>query len=626
METSVPTEIRPAQRLQLTLEDFGALGECLAHCGEVPVYVFGGIPGEEVVVEVVRRRRSYVAARVVEVIKPSPHRVTPPCPYFWPCTGCQWQHIAYSYQLEIKQRAIQKALQEVPDLSDVAVNPTVPSPQPFHYRNHARLTVGPQGAVGFVNRVTREFVRIDQCLLMHSWINETLMKLQGRCAETTQLSVRYGANTGEWLVQPRLKNLQVGLASGQKHYSESVLGKRFRIGSPSFFQVNTEAAERMVQHIAEKLQLSGRELLVDAYAGVGTFAILLSPRAGRVVAIEESASAVEDARSNATGLYKVELLQAKTEEALATFPRRPDAVILDPPRAGCHPTALEALGRLAPLRVVYVSCDPEALARDLTVLVRGPFHIEEVQPFDLFPQTHHVECIVTLSLKGPTPPSDTLVLASASPRRQDLLQALGVPFRTLPSEGQEAPREDGETPEAYASRLALQKAQQVAARIGQGLVLGADTVVVLDDQVLGKPHSPQEAQDMLKALAGRTHRVITAVAVGNAATGGWRMAHQVTQVTMRPYTVQEMDAYIGAGGPFDKAGGYAVQDPVFRPVERVEGCYLNVVGLPLCTVADLMQQFGLRPRPQPGWEPPGNCPACRAIAASPDPTADGGGQ
>ena len=156
----------------------------------------------------------------------------------------------------------------------------------------------------------------------------------------------------------------------------------------------------------EGLGLSGSELVVDAYAGVGTFAILLAPYAGRVIAIEESASAVRDAqenflRANLENAGTVQFLQGKTEEALGKIEERPDGVVLDPPRAGCHRNALEALVRLSPRRVVYVSCDPDTLARDLKILCQGPFRLEGVQPVDMFPQTHHVECIASLSCASP---------------------------------------------------------------------------------------------------------------------------------------------------------------------------------------------------------------------------------
>ena len=200
----------------------------------------------------------------------------------------------------------------------------------------------------------------------------------------------------KWLIQPTLQSLDISIDSGQSHYEDELLGRRFRIASPSFFQVNNRQAARLVELVRERLRLAGGEMLVDAYAGVGTFAALLSPSVGRVIAIEESAAAIRDAEVNVAGLDNVALVKGRTEEVLAGLTEAPDAVILDPPRAGCHPDALKALAELAPSRVVYVSCDPATLARDLRLLCQGPFELREVQPIDMFPHTYHIEAVATL--------------------------------------------------------------------------------------------------------------------------------------------------------------------------------------------------------------------------------------
>ncbi|MDE2823101.1 MAG: hypothetical protein OXK79_06310, partial [Chloroflexota bacterium] len=205
-----------------------------------------------------------------------------------------------------------------------------------------------------MNRITRRFVQTDECMLMTPGINRLADDLKGRAQETSQLSVRYGINTNEWLIQPKLKSDDIALESGQSHYTEKLLGREFRIASPSFFQVNTEQAERLAEVVGETLELSGRESVVDAYAGVGTFAILLAGSAKRIIAIEESAAAIRDAAANASGIENVEFIEGKTEDVLGSMEVRPDAVILDPPRSGCHPTVLETLVRLAPDRTVYV--------------------------------------------------------------------------------------------------------------------------------------------------------------------------------------------------------------------------------------------------------------------------------
>ncbi len=579
------------QKLRLRLDSWGRLGEAMARVDGRPIFVAGGIPGEEVIAEVVGERRRRLAARVVEVITPSPHRASAPCPYFGPCTGCQWQHVDYNAQLGMKRDAVVDALERVGGFSQAPVAPTLPSPDRYGYRNHARFTIGPGGSLGFVNRESRQMVPIDNCMLMHPGVNGILAQLQGRCAETTQLSVRYGVNTGDFLVQPPLTNPAVPIPTGQKRYVESLRGRRFRVASPSFFQVNVRQMDNLVELVGAALGLSGSELIVDAYAGVGTFALLLAPRAGRIIAIEESPAAVEDARDNASGDPKVEFMQGRTEDALAQLDEQPHGVILDPPRKGCHPSVLKALDRLRPAKVVYVSCDPATLARDLKVLCQRAFHLESVQPIDMFPQTHHVECVATLR---PRRAVEGLILASSSPRRRDLMESLGPPLKVAPPNIPETVA--GDSPQDTVRRLALAKAQAVAARLPNpppgSPIVGADTLVVCDGVPLGKPKNPAEAVDMLKRLRGRRHTVITGVAVIDPNDGASVTGSRETAVTLPPCSDLEIDRYVASGAALDKAGGYGLQDEPFHSGAEVEGCRANVVGLPLCALADLLGQLG----------------------------------
>ncbi|MBI4198405.1 MAG: septum formation protein Maf [Chloroflexi bacterium] len=575
------------QWLRLTLSGMGRLGEALAEAEGKPIFVFGGIPGEEVVAEVIAERRRYVTAEVVEVLTPSPHRVHAPCPSFGACTGCQWQHIAYPHQLELKRQAVAEALKRVGGLLGVEVRPTLPSPQEFGYRNHARFTVGRrEGVLGYVHRERRRYVEVQACMIMDPWINEAMGKLRGHCAETSQLAVRYGTRSGSWLIQPALSDPGLALTTGQKHYTEVVNGVPFRVASPSFFQVNTPQAECMADLVKEALALTGKEVVVDAYAGVGAFAALLAPYARTSIAIEESSSAIADAQVNLASFQNVSILKGKTEELLGQLEPLVDAVVLDPPRVGCQPEALAALARLAPARVAYVSCDPETLARDLKVLCHGPFQVAWVQPLDMFPQTYHVEAVALLTLKAGYP----ITLASSSPRRRSILHKAGLAFPVMPPQAEESPPQG--KPAEHVQQVALAKAKEVAGRLTRGLVLAADTAVVDDDLVLGKPKGDAEAMAMLRSLRGRRHQVMTGVAVVDVASGQAACDVEVSWVVMRDYSDAEAQAFVDSGAAADKAGAYAVQDPVFRPTESVEGCYLNVVGLPLCLAVKLLRRMG----------------------------------
>ena len=404
-----PSASGPPEFAEFVLGPMNDLGDTTTTFEGSTINVGGGIPGERVVARIHRyrrRRKPIVSGVVVQVLRPSRYRVQTRCGYCGPCSGCQWQHIDYSHQLELKREAVARQLRRYDRLSAVDVRDTVSTPQQFYYRNHARFTVRRGGQLGFSNRITRRFVRIEHCMLMDPSINEALVEFQDKAAETTNMSVRVGVNTGERLIQPTFQNPDIRIASGQTHYTEKMSNHRLRVASPSFFQVNTPQAERMVHMVREGLRLSGDDVLVDAYAGVGVFAILLAQSVSKSVAIEESAAAIVDAKANALGVPNIEFVQEKTEDALGGLGERfglrgkDTAIVLDPPRVGCHPRAIASLVSLAPSRVAYVSCDPPSLARDLDQLTAGGYEVESVQPVDMFPQTYHVESVTILELSG----------------------------------------------------------------------------------------------------------------------------------------------------------------------------------------------------------------------------------
>jgi len=395
-EKTRAVDTREAEKLRLSLTGMafegGAIGR---HDGQV-VFVTYGIPGEEAVVEIERRSKDYLMGRVVEVLSPSPHRVEAPCPYYGSCGGCQWQHIDYPFQVELKGRIVGEQLRRIGKFEEPPVAATVTAEERWHYRNHARFSTDRQGQLGFVSLLRRRFVRIDHCRIMHPWINGVLERLQGKCAGLHQVAIRYGVRTEQALIHPSLKEIDDSIPSGQTSYEEELLGKRFRISGASFFQVNSRQAEVLIEVVREKLALAQDQLLLDAYAGVGTFAVLLAPYVKRVIAIEESPAAVADAVINQAGIKNIVFYQGKVEQILPELRQRPQAAILDPPRVGCHPDVIAAVLKRPPARLVYVSCDPATLARDLRALCQGGYRLQEVQPVDMFPQTFHIESVATL--------------------------------------------------------------------------------------------------------------------------------------------------------------------------------------------------------------------------------------
>ncbi len=379
---------------QLELLDFDELGEATAYFEGAPVSVPAGIPGEVVTAELWTRRRGGHLGLIRSVDRPAPARVAAPCPYFGECGGCRWQHVAYPAQLAYKQGIVRRALARV-GLGEVAVAAPIGMPEPWHYRNHARFSVR-WGNPGYMRLTTHHFLPVERCLIVHPRIVEVLQACIGKLPRLHQLAVRVGVRTGELMVNPALPGLDLPFETGQPHLHEVIAGHRFRISGPAFFQVNTAQAERLVLWLRERLALTGSERVIDGYCGVGMIGICLSDRAREVVGIEESSAALKDAAVNAAGLGNIRFVLGKTEAMLASEAPGADVLILDPPRCGCHPDVLRAALAARPGRLAYVSCDPASLARDLRVLVDGGYRISAVQPFDMFPQTQHVETVVLL--------------------------------------------------------------------------------------------------------------------------------------------------------------------------------------------------------------------------------------
>lgn len=375
----------------------GRGGEATGVVDGQKVYAAFGIPGERVALEVWERKQDRVWGRVTGVLRASPDRVPPRCSYFGVCGGCQWQHVTYERQLELKRQMVAACLTDGAGFIDPPVMPTLPAPAAYGYRNHGRFSIGRRyGELGFTTHYRHRFMRVDHCPIMHPRINDVLAASQ-RHARGHQLAVRVGAHTGDVLVLPRQDAPDLPYASGQTELEEELLGRRYRISAAAFFQVNTLQAERLIETVRAALDPGPEDVLLDLYCGVGTFGVALAPLVRRVIGIEESAAALKDARYNARDLANVAFLAGRTEEVLPAILEPVSAAIVDPPRIGCRIEALEALLRLAPRRLIYVSCEASTLARDLRVLAEGGFTLRSVQPVDMFPQTYHVETVSLLT-------------------------------------------------------------------------------------------------------------------------------------------------------------------------------------------------------------------------------------
>lgn len=399
-------DLKPGDNFQITLGAINDAGDTVAEIDGAPVIVAGGLPGEVVIAEVQKKFPERIAAIVSQVLEPADERIEPECKYFLTCSGCQWQHVSYAHQLQLKRERVQREIANYENLSGVEVDLTVKSEKRLKYRNHGRFTIGKyedSGEVGYKNAVTRQFVRIEECLLMDEKVNDTIALVQDKMEGQTQMSVRVGVNTDSMLVQPNMEIPGLDLVTGVQHYEEEVRGSRFTVAASSFFQVNTGQLSCAVDEVRELLELVGEEVLVDAYCGVGVFAVLMSPYVKRVIGIEESASAIEDANRNLNGATNIEFIQGKTENVMADWQDADsvDVLLLDPPRVGCHPDVLESVKKLQPKKVLMISCEPAAMARDLNLMCEGGMYkLDTVRPVDMFPQTRHVETISMLSFQG----------------------------------------------------------------------------------------------------------------------------------------------------------------------------------------------------------------------------------
>lgn len=396
---------RPLEPVEVECTGFTTGGRAV---GKAPdgrtVFVEYALPGERVIAEITAQHPTYLEACAITVLRPSPERVEPPCEYFGRCGGCQLQHASYPEQLRLKTEVVAEQLRRIGrfEATEVAalVRPMIGMDDPWGYRNHLRFTVRRDGDVGYMLRGTHRFLRVDYCEIAHPRVNEVLRRVQGNTIVAHQLAVRIGENTGDAMIQPKIDwrpgHRAAHVESGQKTYRESLNGVRYQISGPAFFQVNTRQAERLVAIAVAHVLDAAPHVVVDAYAGVGTFAGQLAGKVHQVVTIEESAAAGVDAEVNLAQFENVTRITGKVEALLPGMTPEPDVVIIDPPRAGLFPAVIEAILASAARRVVYVSCDPSTLARDLRLFVDGGFAISEVQPVDMFPQTQHIECVVAL--------------------------------------------------------------------------------------------------------------------------------------------------------------------------------------------------------------------------------------
>jgi 23S rRNA (uracil1939-C5)-methyltransferase len=404
--------------LTIRLEKLVYGGDALGRISEGrAAFVPFGLPGELVKVRVVDEKPGHVRAELVEVLEASPERITPRCKHFGVCGGCSYQQLSYPAQLGYKTEILRDQLLRIGKIPDPPLEPAVPSPLEWNYRNNVQFHLTPEGKLGYFRANGRGVFPITECHLPEAALNLLWPNLEfDPNLGLERLTLRLGLNADSLLVlessNPELPELELetGLSvvhqtgddlvvmAGESALNITVKERMFLVSAASFFQVNTAMAGKMVDHLLEHLPVSPGTILLDIYCGVGLFSAFFAERVGRLIGIELSPSACEDFATNLDEFNNVELYEAPAEIVLPALNVTPNVAIVDPPRAGLDKRALQALLAMGPQRIAYVSCDPSTLARDLARFIAGGYRLVHVTSFDLFPQTYSIESISILEI------------------------------------------------------------------------------------------------------------------------------------------------------------------------------------------------------------------------------------
>ena len=451
-----PFKVNDIVEMQIT--GLGSSGEGVGKAQGFTVFVKGALPGETVKVKLFQVKKSYASGNILSVEQASSQRVEPPCPYYKTCGGCQLQHLSYEGQLAVKRRQVQDALERIGHIEGCEVLPVIGMANPWHYRNKMQFPVAKtQGEIqiGCYAALTHNVIDIDDCIIQKQ-ANNKIMQVVRRWMQQFNIAA-YDENTGKGVVRhvmgrvgvktgdvmaviitacydiphagelvTMLKREVGGLKSivqninkkrtniimGSKNrvlYGKSTIkdklgNLKFSISPLSFFQVNSEQTEKLYATALDFASLRGGETVIDCYCGTGTISLYLAQKAGKVYGIEIVEPAIKDANANAAA-NNISNAQFICGDAAVEMPAllakgvKPDVVLLDPPRAGCDKKVLAAIAEVKPHKIVYVSCNPASLARDMAFLTEHGYKATKAQPVDMFPMTHHVETVAEMVIK-----------------------------------------------------------------------------------------------------------------------------------------------------------------------------------------------------------------------------------
>lgn len=443
--------VKKNETITLKFEDLTHEGSGVGKVNGYPLFVPNALPGEEATIKVVKANKNFGFGKVLELMKESPDRVAPLCDVF--CNGCGLQHMSYRLQLEMKQNQVQRVMKKVAHLEHVPVHSIIGMDEPIHYRNKVQIPVGEKNGrliTGFYQKRSHRIMEnTETCVTHNNVINDVVKSVrdiadrlgipaydeENHRGVLRHIVVRTGQATNEIMVvlvtrtekvpeqdtiveelttaYPAIKSVmqnvndertnvilgkKTKLLWGEKYIYDRIGDLTFAISAKSFYQVNPVQTKTLYDKALEYAQISPKDIVIDAYCGIGTISLFLAERARKVYGIEVVPGAIDDAKDNAriNGITNSEFYVGEAEKVMPWWKMQgldPDVIVVDPPRKGCDEELLKAMIDMQPKRIVYVSCNPSTLARDLRILEDGGFATKEVQPVDMFPQTEHVECV-----------------------------------------------------------------------------------------------------------------------------------------------------------------------------------------------------------------------------------------
>lgn len=451
--------VQKNEYIDVVFEDLTHDGAGVAKVDGYPLFVPNGLPGEKAKIKVIKVNKGYGFGRLMEIYEKSQDRVEIPKSELHKYGGCQLEHISYEGQLKYKENQVRQVLTRIGKLEDVKVHPILGMDNPWHYRNKAQVPVGEKEGkliAGFFKPRSHEIVDTDESLIQLSEINEAVQTVKEICNELRipaykeeshkgdlrHIMARYGKQTDELMVVivtrtgdipqknklveeivarlPKVKSIVHNVNSkrtnvilgektkvlwGNEVIYDYIGDVKFAISALSFYQVNPDQTKVLYNKALEYADLNGEETVIDAYCGIGTISLFLAQKAKKVFGVEVVPEAIEDAKRNAelNGITNAEFAAGEAEVVIPKWYEEgnvADVLVVDPPRKGCDEALLQTIIEMKPKKVVYVSCNPATLARDLRILEDGGYKTVEVQPVDMFPQTTHVECCSLLIRKN----------------------------------------------------------------------------------------------------------------------------------------------------------------------------------------------------------------------------------